>query len=152
MLTWLSGRTKAPFMCPTRKWHHYTKDQILQQLYKMRRWFVPGIFPACPCWLTASGTSGEYYCLRQGHCFPATRIVGLKTEGRGQEDGGSRCGGSNNTTWFTKKAAQVLLRLMNGASESLKIRNPCYHITALALSLLCFHWYFLKYLHSVRLL
>lgn len=136
MLTWLSGRTKAPFMCPTRKLHRYTKDQILQQLDKMRRQFMPGVSPACPCWLTASGTNGEYYYLRKGHCLPATRIAELKTEGRGEEDGGSGCGESDSTT---KKAAQVFLRLMNATSERLKIRNPCYHNTALALSLLCFY-------------
>lgn len=82
MLTWLSGRAKAAFMCPTRKGHHYTKDQILQQLDKLRRQFVPDISPACPCWLTASGTNGDYYYLKQVHCLPTTRIAGLKTEGR----------------------------------------------------------------------
>lgn len=106
---------------------------------------MPGISPACPCWLTASGTNGDYYCLRQGHCLPATRIAGLKTEGRkmvGQD--------AEGVTVKLIKLLKVFLRLMNAASEHLKIRNPCYHITSLALSLLFFHLYFLKCLHSAK--
>lgn len=65
----------------------------------------------------------------------------------GEEDGRLGCRESNSKT---NKAPQVFLRLMNAASEHLKIRNPCYHITALALSLLFFHLYFLKCLHSAK--
>lgn len=58
MLSWRSGRTKSPFMSPTRKQHSYTRGQILQQLNKMRRQAVLDISPARPRQLTAAGTDG----------------------------------------------------------------------------------------------
>lgn len=145
MLSWCSGRTKSPLMCPTRKRHGYTRGQILQRLDTTGRQLALGTSPACPCWRTATGTSRE---------LPVEASL-VSNKAGGSEDPGKK-GGSwrvglwrewqDNLTYYKSHPSVPQVNdccsWRSKDKESVQNMEPycpqlTNHTTALALSSLC---------------